>query len=467
MQYNWRPAHWALLLSFAVVCYTFLPGFYSPDTTGWFDTSGPFFGIGQPWGIYAIAKLLAYVWPSHGMLVLFNQLLIFAGLALLFRGLKFSNAIGFVAATAIVLVNPWTLLTFVAWRDFTGLGLFLCMTGILVLQWQQDSKRAKRTMFFISIVLGFLGCTVLQQFLPVLMLIWGVAIFDLMGWRTGHASLKARLLGASVGSTLLVGCVAGLYYVIDGYVIERDQATYFQSTANYELAHLSLVTGEVLIPKDIYPNQDLEELRQLLDRPNANAYFFSLLFRNKDKSPFTVLTNEEYRQYRQFRKATISNHWLAFLRFRIDEYTNRLGNPGNVPYWRLQVYEGYGPTFDMHRLESQPHAAILKWAQKRYKANQTWITVPPIVFIAIAAVVFAVGWGIDRISGVHKLAIGVLLSVGLIHYLLVCALVYHAEYRWMIFSYYTAWVAMILSLACIVGGTGSARRDDHVCLPNT
>ena len=100
-----HPTEWTLLLILASACFLLLPGFYSNDTTIWLETSGPFFGIGQPWGIYATTKILAAVWPSHGSLVLFNQLVIFSGLALLFRGLKFSKFVGLATAAAVVLVN--------------------------------------------------------------------------------------------------------------------------------------------------------------------------------------------------------------------------------------------------------------------------------------------------------------------------------------------------------------------------
>ena len=448
-----HPTEWTLLLILASACFLLLPGFYSNDTTLWLETSGPFFGIGQPWGIYATTKILAAVWPSHGSLVLFNQLVIFSGLALLFRGLKFSKFVGPCTAAAIVLVNPWTILTFIAWRDFTGLGLFLCIAGLLAIQWQQKSAGPKRVLLLTSIFLGFLGCTMLQQFPAVLVLPWTAAMFDLMRTRNHHAHPQIKMIAASTIAIALTGLVGGLYYVIDEHVISRDPATYHQASFNYELANLSSTTGKVLIPESIFPEQDLKELQELLDRPMAHAYFFSLLFRNKADSPFTTLSLEEDRRYQQIRKEIIFRHWEAYLAFRLKQFLSRLQDPGRVTIWHLNVREDHGPIFDMSRLSEPPHSTFLDGMRAMTRVNQKWISAPPAVFIAISTFVFGIGWRVGRIKGVHRLTIGTLLSASLVHYLLMSMFAYHAEYRWMIFSYYTAWLGLFLSVACIVDGS--------------
>lgn len=262
-----------LLAAWALVVAAYAPGEVNGDTvvhleqieTGAYDdwlspVLDALWSVPYDLGLRLVPVLMAQV----GALI--------AGLYLLAR-LFLPRVASAIASSAILLSPPVLSLGGVLGRDTWLAALMLLAAGCLGRCVTADRRTGAVTWTIAFVVLVVLGTSARQNSWPFTFLLLGTAG---VAWMARGGRLPARpsrrLLSATLAGLLGVLAVAGVLRVAHGAIGVAESRPQ-QVTMAFDLVMLSLREDRVLLPRLVYPSQDLDLLSRAVDSGDMELLF--------------------------------------------------------------------------------------------------------------------------------------------------------------------------------------------------
>ncbi len=377
--------HWPLWIVAVVgaVAYAsaFYPGAMSFDSAyQWWQARGGestnIQGVGMTW-FWRATNAVA---PGPGAMFLLQLLLFWSGLALIAEHLsapiQWRSAFMLVAASAPV---SFVLFSHV-WSDVMLIAVLTCAVGAML-----RCRAGYRFWLVPGWALLFVAVTLRHNAVA--------AVFPLLIYM-GH--LRNMSAGGDTGTLLrstAMALLVSLLFLFATYAIERtvDQPrTLFSATQLWDLAAISIDTGEILLPSSTYQRKlTLEDLRQAFV-PYTNA----TLFTGKHveiRQPFFSLADPVNGEIRRAWIAAIFAHPRAYLAHR---WALSLGLFGSKPRdWPsgLVYFDGMFQYNDNPPVKPNTNSAHA-WFVRLFEAMRDSVLVSAWPYLALSIVALVVAW---------------------------------------------------------------------------
>ncbi len=407
-----RPRQWleplAILVAFAgfaaLVSLIFWPGHMDPDTLAQREQAAT--GDYTDW----YAPILSALWrgpyalglQSTGWILALGAFTLLVGLYLVLR-VRLSRPSSAIVAMLIVAYPPVLAWAVHVGRDAWFAALLLCAFGSAA-RAARTQGRARTVSIAAALVFAFFAGAARQNALPALLVLFTVLAALLLPHRVRRRSVLA--VGAGVAATLIlfVGQTAIVRWVLDATPLHGEQATFI-----YDLALMSKDQNRVLLPRDVYLQQDISQIEKLATPQTVDHLLFSA-----DPIVRIPLTGRAYESLRDAWGSAILDDPVGYLRVRLRAGAGLMAidRPSFWVYQHPPAPPEYSPAFPMLHQKATDYLNLSTVERNNLNGGPlytVWIYVLALIGMAF---VLARRAGPDRI--VAGLAVGAVLYLAVL-----------------------------------------------------
>jgi hypothetical protein len=384
-------------LLFYLTIATFYPGYLSLDSAYqyWQARKGTFSNQSPPTMTMAWSAVNA-VWPGSGGLFVLHAALYWFGIGLTaqlcFRG----TAVRAAAVLVTGLLSPALPIVAHLWSDAALIAVLSTASALLLLALMRRVRLALWLALPLLIYAGQVRHNAMPALVPLLLL-WAYCHTTID--RTGTALLGRRIIVMALG---LFALTIGTEWLLDRFIV-KERVSVATIVMLFDLAGISLETGEVLVP--LYaPYEGQITLAELADKYSPlNSV---PLYQNPNALRDFGYTGEERTDIRRRWIAAITAHPAAYLQHRAAVATKLFGRYGNDRPAAL----AYVPTVVAYA-DNPPIRAnqgrLNAWVMGTYQAAAaTWISAPVTYALVALAALFAAWPRRHSALGRYSLALG-------------------------------------------------------------
>lgn len=437
-------------VAFGVAMATFYPGHLSFDSSVmyWMARTGEYYNI-SPVLMPLLWGFIQTIWPGSGGVFALQMALFIGGIWLACCSLCETSGGRVAAALYVILGTPALLVVTHLWTDAL---MIACLTAACGMVLVADRLRS-RAWLFGALPLLALGGMARHNALPALipLLMWWTVVHARIP-RPGRPPRAPRpLIGALAG----VIAIAAVGWSLDRAVV-RHQVSTFTVVQVFDLAGISVRTGELLLPDFMLPEDySIDMLRASYVPYNSVPLFWGGIQATLwDGS----LTAEHRSELRNAWLRAIASHPMAYLSHRLavtswlfDRYRN--DRPRELAYMEeIGPYHGNPP---IHANRTVLH----RWAMAWYERSIGWWGFAPITFILVAIVVTLVAWR-ERHASVGQAALAMAAS-GLAYVAPLPLVVPAAELRYSGWLFAATSLALVATIGLLVQARASRSRRSN------
>ncbi|MDR0770723.1 MAG: hypothetical protein LBE75_05945 [Burkholderiales bacterium] len=439
---HWREEFLPALLVALAFCAgmvgIFYPGFMTFDSSLglWLARHGEGFGM-TPQIVTLVWRLLLPLDPSSGApLFVLNHIFFWLSLCIFAVTLFRTWYAQILFLIFCGLLSPCVLILAHVWGDAMLIGVLSLACALMFLSAMGHGKWWAVLALPFLLLVGLVRFNALPALLPIICY-WG--------YLTLAGSLKNRRLSARYVVLLVVAAafLAGIFTV--NRALEKRFVTISMSAwavvALWDLAAVSLATGEMLIPSFARPSTTTLKDLQKHFREDANTTIYAVVYDNGNPQPYT---SAQLKRINKALLAAIIAHPKAYFehRWRLTRYLfGRYGHEKS-----LVSYAGIIPYGD-NPPRALPENVLRDKAVGFYQgAVKTWWSAP-IVYVVASLVLLPLLWR-QRSSEQSKYALVLALS-GLLYAASLCLTAPSAELRYFSWLFFTAPVGVAVFISMV------------------
>jgi hypothetical protein len=434
----WAP--WiASVLGFAATLYLFYPGIMDWDSTwqaqqavtGVVDNAHP------PIMVYLWALTNRVLFGSAGMLVV-QSAAYWAGLALVATSVTRSARLRVALVLGIGLFPPLLGLMGVLLKDQGAAAALTLTVGLLA----ESQRRGRAWPVWLALPFAFYALAArFNNVFTVIPLVWWLSDRLFPFWRGGSKAIRRAVAFGAVFAVLLLSTS-----LVNTVGVKRY--SYFAAVPLWDLAQISLMTDQMLVPEAAIarPGLDLKRLREISRTYRCDYERITVNGKQTQDILWEHLSVDESREIVGSWLAAVAAHPVEYLRHRGRVMARLLGDPEpvfvlkSIPVW-------FSPAF--YEFSPRPGWGAFEWL---LGVCANGLLCWPWVYGLLA---FAV-WGYAWRSGSEQARLaGAVAASGLLSVLPLFVLTPSIDYR------YSLWLvaAALISAALLYPSSGIAKRS--------